>query len=268
MGNLFSLDEYEILTFGAVFVRYGAFFAFLPLFGHSGIPAIIRILFSLVCTVCVYPTLITRGLIDPKMAIHWSATTSGFISTIAAEALLGVAVSYVAKLSFDVISIAGNFMTNAMGFGIATTYDPHFEGQSVSMAELQVTLATMVFLACDGHHAILLAALRSYEFCALGGLSIQEVFSARLIQMTSEVLALGIQLSAPVMLAMFAVNLVFGIFSRAMPQLNVLMLSLSVSGFVGVFVLALINQDLQLASNQVLGKSSDWMIESMKLLGR
>lgn len=268
MESLFQFNEYEVLTFGAVFVRYGAFFSMLPFFGHQSVPGIIRVLFSLACTVCVFPMLLHKGYVDPKMAIHWSSTTEMFLKTLAGEVLFGVCVSFVAKLLFDVITMAGSFMATAMGYAMATTYDPHFEGQSVSLAELQAILATLVFLSVDGHHQILVAALKSYQYCSLGGFSVEEAFSQRLIEMTRDVLILSIQLSAPILLSMFGVNVIFGIFSRAMPQVNVLMLSLSVTGILGLIVLYLVQNDMQSASGQVLAKTSDWMYESMRLLGR
>jgi flagellar biosynthesis protein FliR len=72
-------------------------------------------------------------------------------------------------------------------------------------------------------------------------------------------LKFGIQLGAPVTLVMWAVNVAFGVFSKTMPQMNILVLSLGISGFAGMIVLMLTAPEFQTVATNVMGKAEDWM---------
>ena len=49
-------------------------------------------------------------------------------------------------------------------------------------------------------------------------------FAHRLIELTGEVIKFGLQLSAPVAVCLFGVNVAFGVIAKAMPQINILVL--------------------------------------------
>ena len=81
----------------------------------------------------------------------------------------------------------------------------------------------------------------------------------KLIDLSGQVLRFGIQISAPVAVSLFVVNIAFGIMAKAMPQLNVLVLSFAVSALVGLVVMFLSVPEFQGAAGEVLGRMRDWM---------
>ena len=58
-----------------------------------------------------------------------------------------------------------------MGFSTASTYDPHQESQTQVVAQIQMAIAMLLFLALDGHHLMLRASLESYRIVGVGGLA-------------------------------------------------------------------------------------------------
>ena len=52
-----------------------------------------------------------------------------------------------------------------MGFSTASQYDAHQESQSQVVAQIQMAIAILLFLALDGHHLMLRASLSSYSDC-------------------------------------------------------------------------------------------------------
>jgi flagellar biosynthesis protein FliR len=58
---------------------------------------------------------------------------------------------------------------------------------------------------------------------------------------------------------MFAVNVAFGVFSKTMPQMNVLVLSLGISAFAGMVVLMLSAPEFQTVASNIMGRTEDWM---------
>lgn len=235
--SLFNLDMNEVMTFFAVLVRFSVLFSVLPFFGDRMVPGPVKILMSLLLSILLFPALRGSGYVKIADARIWSATTSGLVGTLALEVMFGLALGYVARLIFDAILIGGNLVGNFMGYSAATTYDPHQESQTEVIAHLQTTLAMLLFLTLDGHHLLLRAVVDSYKFVGIGRIAFSEVFAQKLIQMTGNVFEFGVRLSAPVALGLFTVNLIFGIISRALPAMNVLVLSFAVNAFVGFFVL-------------------------------
>ncbi len=259
MSGLFQFSPEEIFSFFAVLVRVSVLIAVLPVFGDKMIPAPVKILLSLAITLAIFPGLVKQGFVRPGDAVIWAATTFGIARTIFQEVLVGLVLGYTAKLVFDAIQIGAAIVSNMMGFSMASIYDPHHETQTTVVAEIQVAIAMLAFLALDGHHLLLHGALDSFRFCGLGEAGVNSLMQSRLIEMTGMVLKFGVQLGAPITLVMFAVNVAFGVFSKTMPQMNILVLSLGISAFAGMVVLMLTAPEFQTVASNILSRTEDWM---------
>jgi flagellar biosynthetic protein FliR len=257
--SLFNFSPEEAITFFAILVRFSVIFALLPIFGDKVVPLPAKVLFSVAVTMALYPGLTKMGWVKVSDAAIWGATNSGIIMTIGSEVLIGLVLGFTAKLVFDAINIGASIMGTHMGFAMASTYDNHQESNTLVVSEIQLAIATLAFLAFDGHHLMLRAALESYQFCGMGQAAITELAAQRLIDITSQVLVFALQLSAPIAVILFAVNVAFGVFSKAMPQMNILVLSLSISAFVGLLVMYLSAPEFQAVAVNVMGHSEDWM---------
>ena len=257
----FQFDDAEILTFFAVLVRYSVLFSILPFLGDRVVPAPLKILFAVSVTIVLFQPLVRSGLVVPAEAESWSRTAGGIARTVGLEALFAAVLGYTARFAFDSINFGANLMGTFMGFAAATQYDPHHEGQTQVVAEFYLALAMLVFLALDGHHLMLRAAMDSYQWVGLGKVNLSEGrFSEQLLQLSGSVLRFGLQLAAPVGIAILTVNVAFGILSKAMPQLNVLVLSFAVTALVGLAVMFVSLADFQGLMGELLGRMGEWMV--------
>ncbi len=260
--NIFDfskISQEELLTFFAVLVRYSVLIAVMPFVGDRLIPSPVKVLLALVTTVALFPALVRQGEIMPGDAAVWGATTSGIAGTIACEVICGLLLGFTAKMLFESVSFGANLVGNFMGFGAASTYDPHQESQSQVVAQIQMAIAMLIFLALDGHHLMLRSALDSYRWVGLGKAALGAAASQRLIEFTAQVIRFGLQLAAPVAVSMFAVNVAFGVIAKAMPQLNILVLSFAVTALVGLFVMFISVPEFQGVVGAVLGRMGEWM---------
>lgn len=263
----FDFDQNEMLSFFAVLVRYSIVVAVLPFLGDKVVPMPVKVLFSVAVTLVLFPALVRTGLVVPAEAQGWSATATGIGRVVGLEALVGLLMGYTAKLVFDTISFGSNLIGTFMGFSAATMYDPHHETQSQVVGEFYLALAMLVFLALDGHHLMLRAALESYRWISLGRIDLSGGFGGRILELTGLVLKYGVQLAAPVGIAIFAVNVAFGVVARAMPQVNVLVLSFAVTAIVGLMVMLVTIADFQGVMAQIFSKVGDWMIAVARTVG-
>ncbi len=264
----FPFDDAEILTFFAVLVRYSVLFALLPFVGDRVIPAPLKILFSVAATIVLFPALVKSGMVVPAEAEGWSATAGGMARTVGLEALFAAVLGFTARFAFDSILFGANLIGTFMGFSTATQFDPHHETQSQVVGEFYVALAMLVFLALDGHHLMLKTAMESYQWVGMGKVNLaQGAFSQQILALSALVLRYGLQLAAPVGIAIFTVNIAFGVLSKAMPQLNVLVLSFAVTSLVGLAVMLMSIADFQGVLGSVFEKMSVWMAELSRTLG-
>lgn len=233
----FSFNQLEALSFFGVLTRTSVLVAVMPFYGDRTIPGPVKILLALALSMLLFPVLVTQGRIVPEDALQWASTTYGLASTVFSEVAVGIVLGFAAKLIFDSIQMGSELMGNFMGFAMATQYDPHAEAQTEVISKFHMTLAMLLFLAVDGHHMLLQAALESYRLVGLGQATLAGSVQGDLISISSQGLRIAMQLAAPMALSLFAVNVVYGVLSKAVPQMNILVLSLGISALIGLFVM-------------------------------
>lgn len=265
---LFQFSIEEMLTFFAVLVRYSVLFAVIPLVGDRFVPAPVKVLLALGVTLVAFPRLVKLGFVNVEDAKVWGATMSGIGVMVGLEALFGICLGFVARLTFDAIAFGGNLASQFMGFAAASMFDPHQETQTQVVAEIQMALAMLLFLSLNGHHVLLRAVLDSYGAVRMGQMNINAGYADALIRMTGQVLLYGIQIAAPVAVSLFAVNVAFGVMSKAMPQLNVLVLSFAVTALVGLLVMGLSMDEFGEGVTEIYARGFEWLEGAKQLLGK
>lgn len=227
----------ELLCFFMVLMRMSTLMVLLPIFGDRTVPGPVKILLSVTFSAVLFPILKANGAIHVEDALVWSATTGKLLMTVASEVMVGLAVGFAAQLVFHAIQIGGDFIAQFMGLSMASMYDPHMENQTMVLGQLISALAMLTFLAIDGHHILLQAMIETFNLIPQGHFVINEAFRNSIITLVGNTILFGIQLSAPMAACMLLVNIVYGIVGKALPQLNILTLSMASSVMIGGFVL-------------------------------
>ena len=240
-----SWSPSELLSFFMVLIRISTLIMLIPIFGDKVVPAPVKIMLSLTFSAVLFPVLKSNGTIHVQDATIWSQTTGKLLLTLASEIMVGVAVGFASQLVFHAIQIAGDFMSQLMGFSMASMYDPHMETQTVVLGQMFSALAMLTFLALDGHHILFRAIVETFHLIPQGHLALGEAFKNSLLHLISNTLLFGIQLSAPMAACMLLVNIVYGILGKALPQLNILTLSMASSALIGGFVLLITYPSIQ-----------------------
>lgn len=235
----------ELLSFFMVLVRVSTLLILFPVFGDKAVPAPVKILLSIAFSAILFPLLRSNGVIDVEAANEWSSTTGRLILTLSSEILIGLAVGYASQLIFQAIHVAGDMIAHLMGLSMATSYDPHFESQSAMVSQLLGALAMLIFLAMDGHHVLFRAVVESFRMIPLGHYTASAAFKDSIIHLAGNTIYFGVQLAAPMAACMMLVNIVYGILGKALPQLNVLTLSLAASVLIGSVVMLVTYPSLQ-----------------------
>jgi flagellar biosynthetic protein FliR len=234
--GLYGFNETEIVAFFASMVRVSFLLMLLPIFGDNAIPGIVKIFLTFTINLIVYPVAASHGI---SQVATMASTDMGMAALVAKEACVGVVIGFTGKIFFDSLSFAFGHMGNQMGFNMAASYDHHSESSIPVISHLIMILATLLFLALDGHHLFLKAIVQSYQLIPLGGFVFSKAVVAFVLDTSSQVFWIACKLSAPMALMIFLINCAFGIVAKAVPQINVLVVSFTVNILAGFLVISL-----------------------------
>ncbi len=162
-----------------------------------------------------------------------------FAALMIKEILVGLVMGWLASLVFATAQMAGEWMDLQGGFQAAHTMNPAFSVNSAPMGNIKMLIAGLVFLGAGGHTAIIAACAASFAVSPPGTLAIHLAGSGDWVAVLVRAMWLAIQLAEPVGVALFLAEVAAGIASRALPQVNMMILTLPVKAVVAVCALAM-----------------------------
>lgn len=128
-------------------------------------------------------------------------------------------------------------MSMSMGLESAQIFDPSFGGQTTPFEQFYVIMASLFYLAVNGHHFLLMGLVDSFHIVPISTSWIHTGQFENYSLYMREILEMGIKLSAPVMISILVINLVLGIIGKTVPQLNVLVTSFPINILAGFLLL-------------------------------
>jgi flagellar biosynthetic protein FliR len=229
MNNLILLYQNFLL----VSLRAGCLLYFCPPWDSRLIPVVVRVFSILGLSLALTP------MVSPYLP-SFPATWSAGVFLVIREFLIGLGCGLVFRFLFSGVEMAGNLVATQMGFGMATLLDPQTQAQNTLLAELLVLSATLIFLTMDGHHAFLRLLVQSYQDVPLvTSISLPESLFTYVPNLGSLMYSLSVQLLAPVLALLFLTQLALGLVARAVPQIQVMMVSFPLTIGLGLFFLSL-----------------------------
>jgi len=204
--------------------------ALAPIFNARNIPVTWKAAFVLFVTYFGWLMGLTANYTSPSQAL-------AFILVLFAEILLGIVLSLTAQFLFGAIQLAGQLIDTQMGFGIMNVVDPMSGAQAPMLGNFKYILAMMVFLQIDGHHLFLQAIYDSYQTIPIGQFGISGSVIQLLLQFFGEVFIIGLKLSLPIVGSLLITDVIMGIMSRTVPQMNIFMVGMPAKIILGFGVL-------------------------------
>ncbi|MDF2814126.1 MAG: flagellar biosynthesis protein FliR [Paenibacillus sp.] len=224
-------------NFLLIFCRITAFFVVVPVFSTRGVPSTFKIGLSLFITFLIF---VASGM--TKDAVPMDGL---YMISIVREILVGLFLGFIAYMFFNAVQIAGSFIDIQMGLGIANVIDPMSGIQSPIMGNFKFFIAILLFLAMNGHHFLIDAIVRSYNLIPISpNPTFTNIASGApteyLIRAFSNMFALALQMSAPLVVSLFLTDVGLGILSKTAPQFNIFVIGVPIKIIVGFLVLILV----------------------------
>ncbi|MWV16812.1 flagellar type III secretion system protein FliR [Pseudomonas sp. L-22-4S-12] len=207
--------------------RIASLLMVMPVIGTQLVPTRVRLYLALAICLVLAPNL-------PPMPQVDSVSLQSML-LIGEQVLIGVMFGFVLQLYFQLFSVAGQIIAIQMGLGFASMVDPA-NGVSVPvLGQFLLMLVTLLFLAMNGHLVVFEVLAESFVTLPVGqGLLVDYYWE--LAGKLGWVLAAGLLLALPVVIALLVVNLAFGVMTRAAPQLNIFSIGFPLTLVLGLFI--------------------------------
>lgn len=210
------------------FVRILALFSSAPLLYHRAVPHRLKLGLAVLITLIVAPTL---PVIAPGGDPAW---------LLAQQLLIGFAVGLGLQLIFAAFAIAGDLLGLQMGLSFASFIDPQNANQAPLIGSLIGLLATLVFLALNGHLMMIAGIAETFRTLPVGAQSPVAADWKALALIGEEMFRVGLHIALPVLATMLILNLALGVLARAAPQLNIFAVGFPATILIGLAALAII----------------------------
>jgi len=214
------------------FMRIGAMFAAAPILSARSVPIRIRILLTMIIAWILVP------VIPPPPAVDLISAEAVLISIY--QVVIGVAMGFILQMVFAAFIIAGQSIAMAMGLGFASMVDPQNGVQVPVVSQAFLIMATLVFLALNGHLVLIEVLANSFQQMPVGLFAPSLDSLWQLVIWGSTMFAGGVLLALPAIAALLLVNLAFGVTARAAPQLNIFAVGFPVMILIGMSFIILI----------------------------
>ena len=203
----------------------------------------------------------TAGIITFSYAAVLSSPTVALpdtwmlvISQAFSELLLGSLIGFIPAMIISGVQMGAQLSSTTMGLGAGNLVDPTLGVNVTSIAKLFGDLVVALFLLSGGHYVVF------YAISGLGGEIVPGTFLLSentvglLINRTGDIFRVGVMISAPVIVALLLTQFVMGLISKAIPTVNIFIVSFPLTIGIGLILSALSLPDVAtFVSKELIG---------------
>jgi len=215
-----------------VFLRIGSAFTIMPIFADSFMPTPVRLLVALGLSVLLAPVL---GEVLPQLPDQ----PLQFVVLVAGEIITGIFIGTVGRLMFSALDTAGMIIAMQSSLANASVFNPAMASQSSLPGTMLSSLAILLILVSDLHHLLLLALADSYNVFVPGRPIPVNDFSDTVARLVAESFAVGLEMTAPFLIAGTVIAVAMGLLARLAPQIQVFFVFMSGQVAFGLWLMML-----------------------------
>ncbi|GAB6167688.1 fused FliR family export protein/FlhB family type III secretion system protein [Clostridium carnis] len=224
------IDTAYFLAIFFVFLRVTAFLGIAKVFFPSGTPNTLKVVFALIFSSAVL------GGID-YTNINLITSNYVLIFYMIAEVTTGLILGLISNIAFEVVIMAGSLIDVHIGLSMVSTLDPNSKTNTTITGNLLHYVAMIIFFIIDGHHMIIKSIMESFRLVPLGNGILYGETMMVLIEIIAKYFVIGLKIAIPIVLIIILTDLCMGLVSRAVPQINVMILGMPVKMLVGIIAI-------------------------------
>ncbi|PCJ21939.1 MAG: flagellar biosynthetic protein FliR [Gammaproteobacteria bacterium] len=224
-------DEFVqwIAYFFLPFFRVAAFLMAVPVVGSRLIPVRVRLIMALLVTLSLVQLLPRFDTGDPLKMLS--------IPLIFEQMVIGLALGFSVQLFIQVGVVAGQIIAMQIGLGFSQLLDPVNGVNVASVSQLFLMLFTLLYLVMNGHLITLEILVDSFRTLPIGAeFSLLNSYW-HVANLGSWMFFSAVQIALPAIMALYVVNLTFGIMSKSSPQLQIFSIGFPFTMIYGLVIL-------------------------------
>jgi len=222
----------EIYHAALIFLRVGALVMLLPGISDTAVPPRVRLGFALMLSLILGPA--ANPYLPPM-----PQTVGEMGGQVFKELFIGLGLGALLNMMMNALAVAGEIMSIQTTLAFSQTANPTEAMPSSSITSfLSVTALTLLF-ATNLDHLFIGAIARSYHlFPPLKPPAINDAALVA-VRAVSAAFALGLQLSAPILVFSIVLNVASGLIGRMVPQMQIFFAVTPLAVLLGLSLLAL-----------------------------
>jgi flagellar biosynthetic protein FliR len=225
-----------LVLFGLILARLTGAMVLAPFLGGKTVSARIKIGLAAVVSMLLYSNVAPPGHLGEINAFR-------AVCLLVKEGIIGATLGFLSQLIFYSVQMAGAMADYGRGMSQATFVAPQLETNVSLLGQLQFQAALVLFVILNGHLLFLRGLAASFrnvpilEFPSFSGGTFAG--AEQMARYTADSLTIAIQLSAPALLALFLVDISFGMLGKVASGFRVHTESQPVKAMVGLGVILL-----------------------------
>ncbi len=209
-----NFDPVTLVGFSLVLVRATAFVILCPPFNSPAIPTRIKAGFA------VALSFVLAQRVGAEVA---SLSMSAYVGALASQLVAGLALAAFVFVIFQTLQTAGEMIDLQVGFSLGGILDPLSGNTSTPIGRLHQLLGIAILFAINGHVLVVRAFLESVQAAPLGHVDTTALASG-LVKYVGLLMIAAIEISLPIIAALFCTEVALGLLGKAAPQLNIMVI--------------------------------------------
>jgi flagellar biosynthetic protein FliR len=214
--------------FFLVLTRLSVMVFMLPFFNTRVFPALVKAGLSLVLAIILFPVLSMGNSTFP-------GSLTAFAGLMAVELIVGMTLGLMVMAVFEGVRLMGQVVGFETGFAIANVFDPQSGAQISLLANFAFFVSMTLFLLFNGHHVLIQAMKESFELLPVGSMTMNPALVGQMLAVTSDIFVIALKIGAPAIAALFLTKVAFGLVTKLIPQMNIMIVAFPVQIAVGLF---------------------------------
>ena len=201
-----------------IFCRIAGLFVAAPVIGGQYVPMRAKALAAIAITMILLPDQMNN--IPNLMGNDYT-----FIIYLGREFLVGACMGMLLNLYFQAVHFGGDLIGRTAGYAAAESFNPALGEMGGPIGELMHIILVLLFFLGDGHLFVIASLHMSYDMVAVGQFASGPALNGAVNHAAQQLFTIGLALAFPVLSSTLAVTVAEGVIARAVPQINILMIS-------------------------------------------
>lgn len=254
----FPIDPFKV--FLMVLIRVSVVLFLFPVFSSAMIPNLVKAGLAMVIALALVPAV-------PVNPARFPVTVAEALIFGVSELFMGSALALSIRIFLAAVELAGEMIGFQMGFSIINVLDPQSGIQVSIMGQIGNLIVLVIFLALNGHHALINGMVESFRVVDVGFLSLKKEFMYYVLTLMSDMFVIAVQMGAPAIVALLFTSAGFGIAAKFVPQMNILMAAFPVKIVVGLVFFGLSIQLMAIITRTYLTRFPSIVSAMLKWMG-